>query len=101
MTVETNSEGESLVVLAEAWYPGWRTEVDGANAAPSFPVNAWMRGVRVPPGRHEVVFLYRSRFLALGVLTSALSLLAVALAFRPSTPSTTSGGAGGEPTPLT
>jgi hypothetical protein len=92
--IRTESDGEMLVVLAEAWYPGWRAELDGRGGLPSFPVNAWMRGVLVPPGRHDVVLAYRSRFLAPGMLLSLLCLLAVAGAFRSAHPKARSGGAG-------
>ncbi|MCC6336338.1 MAG: hypothetical protein IT380_20425, partial [Myxococcales bacterium] len=46
------------LVLADAWYPGWEVEVDGVSAA---PVRAWgfLRAVRIPEGRHEVVWRYR------------------------------------------
>ncbi len=83
ISVRTSSDAPAILVLAEAWYPGWRATVSGQPAG-VFPVNGWMRGVVVPAGRSEVVFSYRPRFLALGFGISAACavLLAVLLAAR-------------------
>jgi hypothetical protein len=72
VTVRVESTGPALVVLGEAWFPGWEAHVDG-HPAPCFPVNAWMRGAAVPAGRHDVVFSYRSWLLGPGALVSGMS----------------------------
>jgi len=82
VVVRTDSEGETLVVLAEAWYPGWEARASGAGPLPTLPVNAWMRGAVVPAGRHEVVFAYRSRLLWPGALLSLALLVPLTLAAR-------------------
>jgi len=46
-----------VVVLNEAWDPGWRAYVDGA-PAPVLRVNMLHRAVVVPAGAHEVEFDY-------------------------------------------
>jgi hypothetical protein len=74
ISVRTESPASGVLVLAEPWYPGWQARVDGAPAA-CVPVNAWMRGVPVPAGSHEVVLEYRSRWLARGAGLSAITLL--------------------------
>jgi len=48
---------ESLVVLSDLDYPGWRATVDG-QAAPILRVDGVVRGVRVSAGEHEVAFTY-------------------------------------------
>ncbi len=73
VVVSTDCANSAILVLAEAWYPGWFARIDGAEA-PVFPVNAWMRGVEVPAGRHEVVFYYRSRYLTVGFGISLVAL---------------------------
>jgi hypothetical protein len=73
LAVQTNVP--ALLVVAEAWYPGWRAQVNGVEA-PVIPVNAWMRGVVVPKGGASVVMSYRCRPLFWG---AGLSLLTVAL----------------------
>jgi len=63
----------ALLVLAEAWYPGWRAKIDGQPAA-CVPANTWMRGVPVPAGRHEVRLYFRQDYLLPGFLISVTSL---------------------------
>lgn len=74
VAVAVDSSAAGVLVLAEAWYPGWRAEIDGVPAE-VFPANAWMRGVAVPAGSHLVVFSFRSNYFVLG---AAISLLALA-----------------------
>ena len=62
----------AVLVLAEAWYPGWNVWINGAPAAP-FPVNGWMRGARVPAGRVEVEWRYQQRWIVSGLLASLLA----------------------------
>ena len=83
IAIEAESEHPALLVIAEAWYPGWRARVNGAEA-PCIPVNAWMRGVPVPAGRSHIVLTFHSRFLALGACISLLALAGlVFLLWRP------------------
>jgi hypothetical protein len=79
--VRVDAPGEALLVLSEAWYPGWRATVDGRDV-PVLPANAWMRAAVVPAGAREVVFEFRSRLLGPGALVTALGLAALALALR-------------------
>jgi hypothetical protein len=57
VTVQTRSEGPALLVLAEAFFPGWHASVDGA-AAPIGRADFLARAVLVPAGTHEVRFWY-------------------------------------------
>jgi hypothetical protein len=83
IAIEAESEHPALLVIAEAWYPGWRAQVNGTEA-PCIPVNAWMRGVPVPAGRSHIVLSFHSRFLALGACISLLALAGlVFLLWRP------------------
>jgi len=70
---------DGYLVLADAWYPGWRVEVDGVRAE---PVRAFgfLRAVRVGAGRHEVRWTYRPSSLAVGgAITGACALLVAGL----------------------
>ena len=73
IAIEAETEHPALLVIAEAWYPGWRAQVNGAQA-PCMPVNAWMRGVQVSAGHSQVLLTFHSRFLALGACISLLAL---------------------------
>jgi len=70
--VRTDSRVAGLLVLAEAWYPGWRATVDGSDVA-CFPANAWMRAVPVPAGTHTVELRFRSRWLLPGALLALVT----------------------------
>jgi hypothetical protein len=73
-----------FLVLAEAWFPGWRVEVDGREA-PLLRADHLFQGVRLEPGRHQVRFVYRSRLVTLGLLLAAGAMLvpcAIALVQR-------------------
>jgi hypothetical protein len=78
--VRAESDRPALLVLKEAWYPGWRAEVDG-RPQPCVAANGWMRAVPIGAGAHEVVFSYRSRWLrggmALGVATVLCLIAAI------------------------
>jgi hypothetical protein len=81
VTVDVDAAGPALLVLGEAWYPGWQARVDGGRVE-AVPVNAWMRAAPVPAGRHQVVFNFRSRLLAAGALVSALTALLAVICLR-------------------
>jgi len=71
--LETTSARPALLVLADAYDPGWRASVDGAGAS-LLRANVAFRGILVPEGRHVVELVYRPRavWLGLGVSLSAL-----------------------------
>ena len=74
----------TLLVLADAWAPGWWATVDGEPAR-LWAVNAAFRGVPVPRGTHRVALAYRTPGLTAGASVSlgALAVLAaLALAAR-------------------
>ena len=71
-------DAPGYVVLADAYDPGWRTEVDGRPAT-LLRANVAFRAVAVPAGRHLVESSYRPRAVSLGLAVSAASA-ALALA---------------------
>ena len=72
LTAETPTPG--VLVLSDAWYPGWQVTVDG-KPAPLLRADYALRGVALPAGRHTVEFTYWSRPAALGLLLSAVGIL--------------------------
>jgi hypothetical protein len=71
VVIRAETDLPALLVVKEAWYPGWEARVDGARSA-CIPANAWMRAVPLPPGAHVVTLEYRSRFLWPGAGVSAV-----------------------------
>jgi hypothetical protein len=79
--VEVEAKQKALLVLAEAWYPGWRAEIDG-QVFECLPANLWMRAIPVPAGRHQVRVYFHQDYLLPGLLislaTAGLLLLVLA-----------------------
>jgi hypothetical protein len=70
-----------VLVLNDAWYPGWRAFVDGQETA-IYPANSVLRAVRLSAGAHEVRFVFAPKSLRFGqaLSLSAVFVLALALA---------------------
>ncbi len=60
-----------VLVLAEAWYPGWEARVDG-RPVPVLLANGYQQAVTLEPGRHVVVLEYRPRGRGWGVALAVL-----------------------------
>ncbi len=67
-----------LVVLADAYYPGWIATVDGTPAL-VLPTNHLFRGVPAPAGTHRVRFEYRPASVILGAAASVVGWLVILL----------------------
>jgi hypothetical protein len=74
VVVQVTPERSSLLVLADAHYPGWKASVDDREV-PIHRVNHTFRGVVVEPGDREVVFRYEPASFRVGVLLSLLGFL--------------------------
>jgi hypothetical protein len=66
----------SLVVLTNAFHPGWHVAVDG-KSQPPLRVNAVLQGVVVPRGAHTVRWTYHAPGLDEGLAVSAAGALVV------------------------
>ncbi len=74
--LQTSAGADSLLVLSENDYPGWRAYIDG-NEASVFRVNYGLRGVVVPSGNHQVSFVYRPLSVIAGAVVSLLTAVAL------------------------
>ena len=74
VVVQTDSETASLLLLTDAYYPGWETVVDG-ESAPLYQADGLFRGVFVPAGQHEVLFEFMSESYEYGRVVSLISLV--------------------------
>jgi hypothetical protein len=74
VVIESQSAIPALLVLSDAYYPGWRATVDGA-PAPILPTNILFRGVEVPAGDHTVVFTFAPDSWRNGLYVGALGLV--------------------------
>jgi uncharacterized membrane protein YfhO len=95
--VEAESDGPGLLVVNDAWWPGWRATIDG-RPAELLPADVLVRAVRWPPGRHTLVMTYAPPEVAWGWAASAAGALVLALRVhraarrRPGAPASASGG---------
>jgi hypothetical protein len=78
VVIDAESRGEALLVVNDAWAPGWVASIDGADAE-VMPADVLVRAVRWPPGRHRLRMSYEAPGLLAGAIVSGLAV-AVALA---------------------
>jgi hypothetical protein len=76
--VRTHAAAPALLVLCEAWFPGWRASVDG-NEAPIFRADALARAVPVGAGAHDVRVWFEAPAVGLGARASGCTLGALLL----------------------
>ncbi len=76
--IVTTTDAPQVLVLVDAYYPGWTAHIDGV-VTEVFPVDYAFRGVVVPAGAHTVEFVYRpwSFYGSMVVSVAMLVMLAV------------------------
>lgn len=74
--IEIESRGESIMILTDQFYPGWKAHVDGVETE-IFPVDLLYRGVQLKPGRHVVVFTFNPWLLKVCIVVSLVAWIAV------------------------
>ena len=79
VVVEATLADAGLLVLSDAFYPGWKALVDG-HEKPILATNLIMRGVFLDRGTHKVVFVYRPPLLRVGLLVAGVTLFLTLLA---------------------
>ena len=83
--LEVTSDG-GLLVTSSLYFPGWSVRVDG-RSTDIHEVNLALRGVVIPPGRHQVEWRYEPTWKPQAIIASLVALgvaLALTLGFRPS-----------------
>lgn len=74
----TESTAEGIALFSEVYYPGWTATIDGKPAEVA-RANYLLRALRLPAGKHEVVFTFKPTTIgtteAIGFVAMALLLL--------------------------
>lgn len=76
--MEVRSNGPGLLIVNDAWYPGWEASIDGQSAR-LHRVNHGSRGVVIGPGESLVEMCFRPASLRIGAWISAGTLLLLTL----------------------
>jgi hypothetical protein len=74
VNISVDSPAAGLLVLSDAFYPGWSATVDG-QPAPIHRVDGALRGVFVPTGVHDVRFSFQPTTLGPSLVLLSISLL--------------------------
>jgi hypothetical protein len=75
LTVKTKSTAEGFLVISEVYYPlRWKAKIDGKEVK-YFETNGVIRGLIVPPGNHEVKFVYDRSSFRKGITISTVVFL--------------------------
>ena len=78
VTIRANMACPGMVVLSDAFFPGWKAKVD-SRPARIYEVDGALRGVLVPQGTHQIAFHYRPKSVYLGAALTLLGLIGTAV----------------------
>ncbi|MGH9182609.1 MAG: YfhO family protein [Acidimicrobiales bacterium] len=78
IVVTVRARRPGLLVVSEAWFPGWSATVDG-EPTPVVRADGLVLGVPVDPGRHRVELRYRPPGLPLGASVTGSAVLVLAV----------------------
>jgi hypothetical protein len=76
--LHVTTKEDAFLVLSDTYFPGWKAYVDG-NPVKIFRANYNFRAVSIPPGKHDVKFVYRPTSVRLGVLVTSLGIIGIAV----------------------
>jgi hypothetical protein len=78
VVITTTTSQPGLLVVADAYYPGWEADVDGKTAS-IYAVDVALRGIPVAAGTHTVTMQFRPTSVEAGALGIPVGLLVFAV----------------------
>lgn len=79
ITYQTNNPNNGFLVMPEAYYPkGWHVTLDGKPVTHA-RVNYVLRGMKVPAGKHKIVFSFDPKSYQLGSMLTKISTILITL----------------------
>ncbi len=79
VSIQAETDRDGYLVLTDTWYPGWTVSLDG-QAAPIYRADYIFRAVKLPPGKHTLLFRYQPASLMWGAVISVFTLVFGAIA---------------------
>jgi hypothetical protein len=74
VVVDANARADGWLLLLDSFYPGWKVGLD-QKPVEIFRADGFFRGVKIPAGRHRVVFEYRPEIFFRSLWVSGISLV--------------------------
>ncbi|MBI5123282.1 YfhO family protein, partial [Candidatus Roizmanbacteria bacterium] len=74
ISVETETNNPSFLVLSQSFLPGWKAKVDGLKT-PIYHTDYVLGGVVVPAGKHNVAFYYQPLMFLIGLANFGLGVI--------------------------
>lgn len=74
------ADGPALLIVSQAWYPGWQVQIDGQDHGAPMRANYAFQGVAVPAGTHQVELRFAPILWRFGWALAALGLIALVAA---------------------
>jgi uncharacterized membrane protein YfhO len=71
----------SMLIVNDAWYPGWRAEVDG-HPTTVYQADGFARGVVVEKGTHRVDLVFRPASVMTGAAFLVIGIVGLAIVTR-------------------
>lgn len=78
--LSVSSDEGGLLVLTDAFYPGWHAKV-GGDQTEIYQTDGYYRGVLIPPGQHIVEFEFEPQSLTTGVVMTATGMIILLVLF--------------------
>ncbi|MCP4987318.1 MAG: YfhO family protein [Colwellia sp.] len=80
VSIEVEAEEVAYLVLSDLYHPFWHARLDGKNTdiIPAFYI---LRGIKVPPGKHQIEFYCKIPYFWTAVFVSLLTLFLSFIAF--------------------
>ncbi len=70
--IKTENNGDALLFLSDAFYPGWQAYLDGRQEK-IYRANYAFRAVLVPAGEHQIIFSYEPDSFKWGTIVSGIT----------------------------
>jgi len=73
--IAADAKRDGWLLLLDTYYPGWKADLDGKRA-PIFRADGFFRAVKIPAGKHRVVFNYHPQIFYNSLWLSGAGLIA-------------------------